>query len=131
MQRLSHWLWSQRHQHQRRRGVHLPREAAGSSREHGADLGIAHDGDSDRCRQAVDEKGNLVDGDQIMAILAVAAKREGKSAKDTPRNRNEQPGPGAVPARVHPRPTAVDDRCPRVYAGEHGYNLRTSPATSS
>ena len=50
--------------------------------EHGADLGIAHDGDSDRC-QAVDEKGNLVDGDQIMAILAVAAKREGKLAKDT------------------------------------------------
>ena len=50
--------------------------------EHGANLGIAHDGDSDRC-QAVDEKGNLVDGDQIMAILAVAAKREGKLAKDT------------------------------------------------
>lgn len=37
--------------------------------EHGADLGIAHDGDADRCL-AVDSAGNIVDGDQIMAILA-------------------------------------------------------------
>jgi phosphoglucosamine mutase len=39
--------------------------------EHGADLGIAHDGDADRCL-AVDSTGTVVDGDQIMAILAVA-----------------------------------------------------------
>ena len=39
--------------------------------EHGADLGIAHDGDADRCL-AVDREGNIVDGDQIMAILAIA-----------------------------------------------------------
>ena len=37
----------------------------------GADLGIAHDGDADRCL-AVDANGNVVDGDQIMAILAVS-----------------------------------------------------------
>lgn len=37
--------------------------------EHGADLGIAHDGDADRCL-AVDAGGTIVDGDQIMAILA-------------------------------------------------------------
>lgn len=37
--------------------------------EHGADLGLAHDGDADRCL-AVDAEGNIVDGDQIMAILA-------------------------------------------------------------
>jgi len=37
--------------------------------EHGADIGLAHDGDADRCL-AVDAKGNVVDGDQIMAILA-------------------------------------------------------------
>lgn len=36
--------------------------------EHGADVGIAHDGDADRCL-AVDAAGNVVDGDQIMAIL--------------------------------------------------------------
>jgi phosphoglucosamine mutase len=38
--------------------------------EAGADLGIAHDGDADRCL-AIDANGNVVDGDQIMAILAV------------------------------------------------------------
>ncbi|MGO1393945.1 phosphoglucosamine mutase [Agrococcus casei] len=42
----------------------------------GADLGIAHDGDADRCL-AVDADGNIVDGDQIMAILAVSSKRRG------------------------------------------------------
>jgi phosphoglucosamine mutase len=42
----------------------------------GADLGIAHDGDADRCL-AIDAAGNVVDGDQIMAILAVGmAERE-------------------------------------------------------
>ncbi|CAN5196761.1 phosphoglucosamine mutase [soil metagenome] len=39
--------------------------------EHGADVGIAHDGDADRCL-AVDAEGRIVDGDQIMAILAVS-----------------------------------------------------------
>jgi len=49
---------------------------------HQADVGIAHDGDSDRCI-AVDERGELVDGDQIMAICAIAAKQRGELAKDT------------------------------------------------
>ncbi|NYE95233.1 phosphoglucosamine mutase [Psychromicrobium silvestre] len=44
---------------------------------HGADLGIAHDGDADRCL-AVDHEGNVIDGDQIMAILAIALKSDGK-----------------------------------------------------
>ena len=42
----------------------------------GADLGIAHDGDADRCL-AVDAHGNVVDGDQIMAILAIAMNDRG------------------------------------------------------
>lgn len=43
---------------------------------HGADVGIAHDGDADRCL-AVDKEGNVVDGDQIMAILAVSMAERG------------------------------------------------------
>ncbi|MQA26774.1 MAG: phosphoglucosamine mutase [Micromonosporaceae bacterium] len=49
---------------------------------HGADVGIAHDGDADRCF-AVAADGSDVDGDQIMAILAIAAKRAGTLAEDT------------------------------------------------
>ncbi|MBB5072066.1 phosphoglucosamine mutase [Saccharopolyspora gloriosae] len=50
--------------------------------EHGADLGIAHDGDADRCL-AVDAAGEVVDGDQILAILAVAMKESGELADET------------------------------------------------
>jgi len=49
---------------------------------HGADLGIAHDGDADRCL-AVDAKGNVVDGDQIMAILALSMAERGVLADRT------------------------------------------------
>ncbi|MGX1693933.1 phosphoglucosamine mutase [Microbacterium keratanolyticum] len=48
----------------------------------GADVGIAHDGDADRCL-AVDADGNVIDGDQIMAILAVAMKERGSLKDDT------------------------------------------------
>lgn len=48
----------------------------------GADFGIAHDGDADRCL-AVDAHGNVVDGDQIMAILAVSLHERGALADDT------------------------------------------------
>ncbi|WP_053352819.1 phosphoglucosamine mutase [Leucobacter musarum] len=51
-------------------------------REHGADLGIAHDGDADRCL-AVDAAGDVVDGDKIMAILALSMARRGKLERNT------------------------------------------------
>ncbi|MFF0446322.1 phosphoglucosamine mutase [Streptomyces sp. NPDC004609] len=44
--------------------------------EHGADFGIAHDGDADRCL-AVDAAGEEVDGDQILAVLALAMREAG------------------------------------------------------
>lgn len=50
--------------------------------EVGADIGLAFDGDADRVL-AVDEKGNLIDGDQIMAIIGLELKRKGKLSKDT------------------------------------------------
>jgi len=49
--------------------------------EHGADAGIAYDGDADRCL-AVDGDGELLDGDQILTILATELKDEGKLAGD-------------------------------------------------
>lgn len=51
-------------------------------RQHGADLGIAHDGDADRCL-AVDADGAVVDGDQIMAVLALALQERGELADST------------------------------------------------
>ncbi|MBO1903042.1 phosphoglucosamine mutase [Leucobacter weissii] len=55
---------------------------ADAVREHGADLGIAHDGDADRCL-AVDADGAVVDGDRIMAILALSMSGRGKLNRNT------------------------------------------------
>ncbi|GAA1136449.1 phosphoglucosamine mutase [Kribbella jejuensis] len=56
----------------------LQREVVG----HRADVGIALDGDADRCL-AVDANGELVDGDQILAILALAMRDSGRLSNDT------------------------------------------------
>ncbi|MFJ9902095.1 phosphoglucosamine mutase [Streptomyces sp. NPDC101152] len=50
--------------------------------EHGAALGIAHDGDADRCL-AVDHTGAEVDGDQILAVLALAMRERSVLRADT------------------------------------------------
>ncbi|WP_031466834.1 phosphoglucosamine mutase [Sciscionella sediminilitoris] len=58
----------------------------GSLREHvlanRADLGIAHDGDADRCL-AIDADGAEIDGDQIMAVLALAMHESGELTENT------------------------------------------------
>ncbi|MFI6216362.1 phosphoglucosamine mutase [Nocardia brasiliensis] len=51
-------------------------------REHGADLGLALDGDADRCL-AVDAAGRIVDGDAILAVLALAMHEAGELAQQT------------------------------------------------
>jgi phosphoglucosamine mutase len=51
-------------------------------REHGAAAGIAHDGDADRCL-AIDENGEIVDGDQILAIIAAGRKNAGTLVNNT------------------------------------------------
>ncbi|MER7201276.1 phosphoglucosamine mutase [Streptomyces sp. CB01635] len=50
--------------------------------KHGADLGIAHDGDADRCL-AVDHTGAEIDGDQILAVLALSMREHGALRQDT------------------------------------------------
>jgi phosphoglucosamine mutase len=49
---------------------------------HGADIGIAHDGDADRCL-AVTAEGDVVDGDAILAICALALHESGNLTDDT------------------------------------------------
>lgn len=50
--------------------------------ENGADVGFAFDGDADRCL-AVDENGNLIDGDKILAICGGFMKEEGRLKNNT------------------------------------------------
>ena len=61
-------------------GSTAPEALARKLREIRADVGIALDGDADRV-VIVDERGNLVDGDQIMAVIAQSWKDEGRLAK--------------------------------------------------
>jgi phosphoglucosamine mutase len=59
-----------------------PEELQRAVVSHRAHAGIAHDGDADRCI-AVDERGEVVDGDQIMALCALDAHARGELTKDT------------------------------------------------
>ena len=59
------------HQHQRRVRLHLPKTMSAAVRQYRADIGIALDGDADRL-VICDERGTVIDGDQIMAIIAKA-----------------------------------------------------------
>ena len=59
-----------------------PEQLQAMVRASDAQMGVAFDGDADRCL-AVDEDGHMVNGDQIMGILARACKREGKLKNDT------------------------------------------------
>ncbi|MEV6698509.1 phosphoglucosamine mutase [Streptomyces sp. NPDC051453] len=93
--------------------------------EHGADLGIAHDGDADRCL-AVDHTGAEIDGDQILAVLALSMREHGALRQDTVvatvmsnlgfKLAMEREGIGFVA-------TAVGDRYVLESMKEHGYAL--------
>ncbi|MCM2580497.1 phosphoglucosamine mutase [Streptomyces meridianus] len=93
--------------------------------EHGADLGVAHDGDADRCL-AVDAEGNEVDGDQILAVLALAMRDAGGLRRNTVvgtvmsnlgfKQAMEREGIDLVQ-------TAVGDRYVLESMKEHGYAL--------
>jgi phosphoglucosamine mutase len=102
-----------------------PAALAQKVREVRADIGIALDGDADRV-VIIDEKGHLVDGDQLMAVVAESWKEDGRLAK-----------PGIVATVMSNlglerhlaahglslARTAVGDRYVLEHMREHGYNL--------
>ena len=104
--------------------THLDHLAA-RVREAGADVGIAHDGDADRCL-AVDADGNVIDGDRIMAILAVAMKERGHLTDDTlvvTVMSNLGLHKAMEDAGIRVIQTAVGDRYVLEELNEHGYAL--------
>ena len=91
----------------------------------GADVGIAHDGDADRCL-AVDATGKVVDGDQIMAILAVSMKSRGELKDDTlvATVMSNLGLHRAMSAHgIHVETTAVGDRYVLERMNEQGFSL--------
>ena len=106
-------------------GSTAPEALAAKVREMRADIGIALDGDADRVL-LVDERGHLVDGDQLMAVVAQSWKEDGRLSR-----------PGVVTTVMSnlglerhlasiglemPR-TAVGDRHVLEHMRQHGYNL--------
>ncbi|MFG2119021.1 phosphoglucosamine mutase [Streptomyces sp. NPDC048710] len=94
-------------------------------REHGADFGIAHDGDADRCL-AVDHTGDEVDGDQILAVLALALQERSELRSDTvvaTVMSNLGFKLAMERAGIHLVQTAVGDRYVLEEMKEHGYAL--------
>ena len=92
-------------------------------RENGFDLGVAFDGDADRCL-AVDESGELVDGDKLIAIFASQLKQEGKLANDTAVvtvMSNMGFFKFAEQAGIHVEKTSVGDRYVLQNMLEHGH----------
>ncbi|MDT0546208.1 MULTISPECIES: phosphoglucosamine mutase [Streptomyces] len=93
--------------------------------EHGAHLGIAHDGDADRCL-AVDAAGEEVDGDQILAVLALAMREAGTLRENTVVGTVMSNLGFKLAMRregVEPVQTAVGDRYVLEEMKEHGYAL--------
>jgi phosphoglucosamine mutase len=62
-------------------GATHPESLAAAVVEHGADVGIAHDGDADRCI-VVDGTGTVLNGDQVLGLLALSRKEAGLPSSD-------------------------------------------------
>ncbi len=102
-----------------------PGALAGKVREVRADIGIALDGDADRML-IVDERGHVVDGDQIMAVIAESWHADGRLSKPgvvatVMSNLGLERHLGALGLTL--ARTAVGDRYVLEYMREHGYNV--------
>ena len=93
--------------------THMADLRAGGPSSTAHDVGIAHDGDADRCL-AVDAQGNVVDGDEIMAILALAMRDQ----------RQARPGHGRGHGDEQPRVQAGDGATPGSPWSETGMGNR-------
>lgn len=94
-------------------------------REHKADFGIAHDGDADRCL-AVDATGSVVDGDHILAMLAIGFSQSGKLTNNTVVSTvmaNLGFSKAMREASITVVTTAVGDRYVLEEMRAHGHNL--------
>jgi phosphoglucosamine mutase len=111
-------------------GSTAPEELCRKVREMRADIGIALDGDADRVI-IVDERGHLVDGDQLLAVIAESFKEDGRLAKPgivttVMSNLGLErylAGLGLALAR-----TPVGDRYVLEHMREHGYNVGGEPS---
>ena len=63
-------------------GAVYPKKMAHAVIDNNADIGIAFDGDADRLIVS-DEKGNIIDGDQLLAVLAIKLQRDGELKNST------------------------------------------------
>jgi phosphoglucosamine mutase len=111
-------------------GSTAPEELCRKVREMRADIGIALDGDADRVI-IVDERGHLVDGDQLLAVIAESFQEDGRLAKPgivatVMSNLGLErylKGLGLALAR-----TPVGDRYVLEHMREHGYNVGGEPS---
>lgn len=102
-----------------------PEALAAMVKEKGADVGLSFDGDGDRLI-AIDEKGNIVDGDQIMYICGKYMKEHGRLKQNTIVSTvmsNLGFYKGLEIHGVHSVPTAVGDRYVVEEMKKNGYNL--------
>ena len=102
-----------------------PEALALKVREMRADIGIALDGDGDRL-VIVDERGRVVDGDQLMAVIAESWQADGRLAKPgvvatVMSNLGLERYLGTLGVKLHR--TAVGDRYVLEHMREHGYNV--------
>jgi len=106
-------------------GATHPESLAAAVVEHGADLGVAHDGDADRC-VVVDASGTVLNGDQVLGLLALARKENGLDVSDVlvatvMSNLGLHQAMAAAGIRVVT--TAVGDRYVLEEMRAHGYRL--------